>query len=223
MTLPQKFDYEALWRYVGQPDELTEKKAENVVDRLYKVCTPREIHREYAVERSTDGICIIGTNVVLKGENIARHLDGCSACILKAVTLGIGVDNLIRTLAFSDMSASVLCDSAASVLVEQVSTEQEGKLKNVYREKELFLTESYSPGYGDFPLEANSDIEKLLMLSKRIGVTVTEDYLMLPRKSITAVIGISEKNVKGSRATCESCKLYDKCTLRKEGKHCGSR
>lgn len=223
MNLTIDFDYESLWRYLGQPDELTEKKAVSVVERLYKVCTPKETHREFAVEKTSDGICLIGTGTILKGENIARHLENCGGCIISALTLGTGADMLVRTLSVSDMASSVICDSAASVLAEQLSAQNEEILRREYAERKLFLTESYSPGYGDFPLETNKEIDLLLMLNRRIGLAVTQDSLLLPRKSITSVIGISEKNVKGSRATCESCRLYSKCTLRKEGKHCGSR
>lgn len=46
---------------------------------------------------------------------------------------------------------------------------------------------------------------------------------MIPRKSITAVLGISDHPVKGKLATCNECVLRDKCELRKEGGFCGDR
>ena len=43
----------------------------------------------------------------------------------------------------------------------------------------------------------------------------------VPRKSVTALIGISDHPVTGRLATCGECVLREKCTLRKEGKFCG--
>jgi hypothetical protein len=44
---------------------------------------------------------------------------------------------------------------------------------------------------------------------------------MIPRKSITAIIGISDKPVSGYLAVCSECALRDKCELRKTGRICG--
>ena len=49
-------------------------------------------------------------------------------------------------------------------------------------------TMRYSPGYGDWPLAKQSQLLKLVG-SDRIGVTLTESSIMIPRKSVSAVIG----------------------------------
>jgi hypothetical protein len=50
-----------------------------------------------------------------------------------------------------------------------------------------------------------------LQTQKTIGVSVTEDFLLIPRKSVTGVIGTSETPVEGKFATCETCALREKC------------
>jgi cobalamin-dependent methionine synthase I len=49
-----------------------------------------------------------------------------------------------------------------------------------------------SPGYGDFGLE---DQPQLLELSggAALGITVTENFMMVPRKSVTAVAAVRRK------------------------------
>ena len=60
------------------------------------------------------------------------------------------------------------------------------------------LTMRYSPGYGDLDISANKDILQVLDAHKRIGVTVTNTGIMIPRKSVVALIGITnKKNSKG--------------------------
>ncbi len=219
IKLPETPDWETLRRYLGGLDEYTRRTADALMQKLKAVCTPRETHREYAVLRKSDGIYLFDDKFA--GEDIQKHLDGCDICIVMAVTLGVKADGLLRTLESSDMSVAVICDSLASVLVEQVCDQVQEELKKEYTG--YCLTDRYSPGYGDLPLSANRTIERMLDTPKRIGVTALENYLLLPRKTVTAIIGISEKETKGHMAGCENCRIFEKCTLRREGKSCGSK
>lgn len=49
----------------------------------------------------------------------------------------------------------------------------------------------YSPGYGDFELSNQKSFFSLLNL-ERLGLTLSDSYLITPEKSITAVIGIEK-------------------------------
>lgn len=219
LRLPDIPDWETLGRYLGGLDEYTRRTTDGLMEKLRAVCTPRETHREYAVLRKSDGIYLFDER--FEGEDIKKHLADCDRCIVLTVTLGVKADGLLRTLESSDMSAAVIFDSLASVLTEQVCDQVQKELEKEYGG--YFLTDRYSPGYGDLPLRANKTIEKMLETPKRIGATVLENHLLLPRKTVTAIIGISERETKGHMAGCESCRLFTKCTLRREGKSCGSK
>ena len=86
----------------------------------------------------------------------------------------------------------------------------------------MYLTIRYSPGYGDFPLSFQKEILDFLDAYRKIGLSVTPNYIMIPRKSITAVLGISNFNVKGKLAGCNQCVLKEKCNYRKRGMTCES-
>ncbi len=219
LRLPDIPDYETLEHYLGGLDEYTRCTADMLMEKLRAVCTPRETHREYAVLRKSDGIYLFDER--FEGEDIKKHLADCDRCVVLAVTLGVKADGLLRAFESSDMSAAVILDSLASVLTEQVCDQVQDMLEKEY--EGYFLTDRYSPGYGDLPLSANKTIERMLETPKRIGATVLENFLLLPRKTVTAIIGISEKETKGHMAGCENCCVYEKCTLRREGKSCGSK
>lgn len=219
LNLPSTPDWDTLHRYLGYLDEPMRALAEKLVKRLKEVCTPKIVYREFAVERKGDGIYLLSE--YFGGEDIKKHLEGCERCILMSLTLGVRADGLLRTLESSDMSAAVVCDTLCSVLTEQLCDEAQSQIAAEYSGR--FITQRYSPGYGDLPLDTNKSIAKLLDTPKRIGVSVTESCLLLPRKSVTAIIGISEKETKGHLAGCENCRIYEKCTLRREGKTCGNK
>ena len=143
-----------------------------------------------------------------------------------AVTLGVGVDQLLRKTQVTDMALAVIIDSGASVLIEQLADdfqEEIVKKPEASDRNNTFTTPRFSPGYGDWPITEQARIVRLLDGQRQIGLNITKDSLMIPRKSITAVIGISDHPVKGCLATCDECVLQDKCLLKKEGKFCGDK
>ena len=56
------------------------------------------------------------------------------------------------------------------------------------------LVPRYSPGFGDFPLTAQREILSVLDAARAIGVSLTDTLLMVPSKSVSAVIGVKRAN-----------------------------
>jgi Methionine synthase I, cobalamin-binding domain len=157
----------------------------------------------------------------MPGTAIKKHLADCRKMILMGVTLGPGVDAAIRSAAAVDMAYSLFLDSGASILIEQAADIFTEKLKNELPADMPYMTGRYSPGYGDLPIGIQDDLAARIDAQRRIGLTISKTHLMIPRKSITAIIGISDKPVSGYLAVCSECALRDKCELRKTGRICG--
>ena len=135
-----------------------------------------------------------------------------------AVTLGAGIDGLLRREQVRDMASAVVIDCGASLYIEEAC---DIFAEVIRTETGLFTTSRFSPGYGDYPLYCQEDVLRYVDGQRKIGINITDDYLMVPRKSVTAVVGLADHPVAGRLATCGECVLKDKCTLRKEGKYCG--
>lgn len=118
------------------------------------------------------------------------------------------------------LPAAVAADAAASTLIEQLCDEIEGELRREYQARGLYITGRYSPGYGDCPLALQSVFAAYLDTGRKIGLTVGSSGLLLPRKSVTAILGISQKPVTGYRAGCAHCVLQKTCQYRKRGVSC---
>lgn len=157
-----------------------------------------------------------------QGSDIQRHLAGCTEAVLLAVTLGPGTDAQIRRAGVGDVAAGAASDALASVLAEQAADAAEARLRALAAAEGMYLTGRYSPGYGDWPIGVQPRIAALLDTPRRIGLCVTGTCLMLPRKSITAALGLSRTPVTGRRAGCAHCALRDKCEYRKRGETCES-
>ena len=189
------------------PDEKIMSEIRKVEQMIISAVSPKAIYR--IMEPS---------ELRLEGKSIKRHLSGCQKIVVRGATLGAGADHLIRRLQITDMTEAVIADCGASVLIEQVC---DAFQKTINDAVDGYTTSRFSPGYGDFPIEVQPDMIRYIDGQRKIGLNVTSNNLLVPRKSVTAVIGVSDRPVRGSLATCVECVLRDKCDLRKEGKFCG--
>ena len=175
--------------------------------------------QELLAAAQPQGIYRIGGSgeLTLQGSAIKKHLAGCFEMAVMAATLGAAVDRLIRTSQIRDMADALLLDCGASVLIEQICDNLQAQIKGQIKG---FMTGRYSPGYGDLPIETQDTLIRLLDAPRKIGLTVNQSHILIPRKSVTAILGIADHPVTGYLATCSECTLRDVCALRKEGKNC---
>ncbi len=158
----------------------------------------------------------------LTGEDIQYHLMGCREVLLMGATIGAGVDRAIHVEEVRDPVQAVIMDSCGSTLVEAVCDSFEAILRRRYQngEEKRYITTRFSPGYGDLPLEIQNHFGQVIE-ARRIGLTVTPEHLMIPRKSVTAIIGIADHPLKEKKRTCDACNLKESCRFRKHGVLCG--
>lgn len=204
----------------GNPvDEETSTDIAWAVEELRSVATPRTVSQIFSLQKGEE-IALVGTNLVLAGGDITKLLVDCHHCILLAVTLGQGVDNLLRRLQITNLARSVVADVCASSMVEDLCNQLDSQLREEWRGKGKFFTDRFSPGYGDLPLATQHRLCDVLGTQKKLGLAVTGAGIMIPRKSITAVIGIADTKQQMKLRGCAHCDLAPHCSYRKGGTTC---
>ena len=138
---------------------------------------------------------------------------------LLACTLGPGFDAMLRREQARDMGRAVMLDACGSAWVESGCDAAEEELRA--RLPGWFLTDRFSPGYGDLPLDIQPAVCAALDAGRRVGIHVSDSFLMNPMKSVTAVIGIADRPQMARVRGCAHCAMAASCQLRKGGKHCG--
>lgn len=195
--------------YKGNPDEQTEKLLEQAEKALETAVKPSFCWRVF--DKSECGHILIG-------DDIKKHLAGSEKIILFAATLGISAARLIRAAEISNMAYAVVLDAYASALIEDYCDKCEEEMKE---KSGGSYTWRYSPGYGDYPISLQGEFIRILSADKHIGLTATENHILIPGKSVTAIIGITDAERDKSRNKCDSCNMKETCRLRKEGLGCG--
>lgn len=157
---------------------------------------------------------------LVQGADIPRHLEHCDRAVLLAVTLGPQADAAVRRAGVGNVARLAAADAAASALAEAAADAAERTLQAEFAARGLYLTGRYSPGYGDWPLTMQPRLCSLLDTPRLLGLAASADCLLLPRKSTTALLGVSAQPVTGHRAGCFTCALREKCEYRKRGNTC---
>ena len=213
-----KADRKEIFRYLGyrgrEPETGVAEAADSCAAALQTVVEPRHVRRVFPLEWvSADRFRIEGMDVVSR--NLSRNLRGCSEVCLMAATLGLGPDRLVqRAEALGKMSRAVILQAAAAAMIEAYCDDVNEEIRMEAASKGLFLRPRFSPGYGDFSLEHQTELFRILEVQKKIGVTLTGSLLMMPSKSVTAVIGLSKENTHCMVQGCEVCGKQD-CSFRR--------
>ncbi len=220
LSLPlEPIDRTEALRYMGwhgEPDKAIAALLHDCEQQLRAVVSPKMIYRVLPLTRENSGLSA-GT-LSLPGSDIARLLTDCDRILLMAATLSGHADQLIHRAGVSDMSRALAMDALASAGIEQICNRAE----TIFHEKlpGIYFTWRFSPGYGDLPLELQPLILQLLDAQKRLGLTVTDENILIPRKSVTAIIGLSAHPLKKGARGCATCRMRETCQFRKSGTHC---
>ena len=195
ITLSSLDRAEAL-RYMGghgvNPDDITKALMDKAEEEILKICRPVYTFTEIPKD-----------SPVLGGEDIRKVIEKSEKVVLIAATLGIYVDKLIRKWQITDMAQAVVIDAMASVAIEQFMDKIELELSKRY--SGYHFTNRFSPGYGDYPLEKQKEIIKLLNTEKKLGLNLTESLMLNPTKSVTAVIGMGKEEIKEKSSCTSKC------------------
>jgi hypothetical protein len=116
---------------------------------------------------------------------LSTVLNDAKEVILLSVTAGAEIDKLIAKSSIQNPASTFYIDAIASAGVESYID----YISEIICDG-LNVTKRFSPGYADFSLEFQEYLLRRLDAKENIGIMLSSNYLMIPMKSITAVIGI---------------------------------
>lgn len=210
-------------RYLGYRRQALSPELDALIDGCLADCRshakPKWVWRSFDPEITGAGVRLAGTPLLLEGKDIRRHVEGSRKIAVMAATLGVEVDSLIRRWEVRDMTRAVILDACATQLIEEACDRAQAELAAAGAEQEgLAAGSRFSPGYGDLPLELQPRVLEVLAAGKRIGLTCTPHLILLPRKSVTAFVGLFPKgNAPRRTSGCDGCALREECQFKKDG------
>lgn len=205
-----------IYRYLGYgnsvPDDMTKQSIEECIEEELQVIEPRHVYREYDLKM--EGDLIKAGTVTFKSRNLTKNLLGCDKIILFAATLGNGPDRLMNKYQKLSISRAAICQAVAAAMIEEYCNLCQKSIQEHVAEAGYYVRPRYSPGYGDLSLMVQRELMQAIEAYKRIGLTLSEGNVMIPEKSVTALMGLSRVNLNCHVHGCETCDKTD-CNFRR--------
>lgn len=218
-----KLNVDEALRYLGISEpagEALRTSVAAVADKLTAAIQPRYTYRVCSLQKTETGFLLPEVDLLLPGADAAKMLEQCDQAVLMACTLGAQFETLLRREQARDMTKAAILDACGSAWVEAGCDQAEQELAS--RIPGRYRTDRFSPGYGDLPLSLQSKLCAALDTQRRLGLHVTEHFLMNPSKSVTAIVGLSDRPQMARIRGCAYCSMQESCTLCKGGKRCAN-
>ncbi len=149
----------------------------------------------------------------VKSRRFSRILSRCGEAVICAATLGTSLDHELNRDGLR-MHERVVLDQAASDVMEAVMDMGQTHIQEQCRPGEA-VTRRYSPGYCDWHIDQQRVLFSLLP-SEVLGIRLSNSFLMSPRKSVTALMGVGDARIVELHGNaCTRCSLRD-CDFRRE-------
>jgi hypothetical protein len=149
----------------------------------------------------------------LSGELLAQHMGGAQEIVIVLCTVGEALERRAADVFKEDAVYGLALDGVGSAGVEALANAACALFEEEATEEDCQVTIPLSPGMVGWPVEQGQPQIFDLLDAGEIGVRLTESMMMLPRKSLTFVLGIGKELMVGGR-TCDYCSLKDTCRYR---------
>lgn len=163
------------------------------MDRIQALIQPAGIYRLLQIKsRSSEKITFQNNPFVIESVQVARLLKESDPVVLFMVTIGPALEHEVESLiSKGEITRGVILDAIGSEMAESCANQLHWDiLDKTAGESGFRVTARFSPGYGDWPVTIQREIARTCGGST-IGIVVTESSMMIPRKSVSAVLGFT--------------------------------
>ena len=181
-------------RYLGygteSADEETSLAIKQLTAELKECIAPKKIFGVWSCQVDPPIVSI--DNMTITSMSLSTHINGCRRVALLAATLGTGADALIRKHSVRDMEKTVIADAVCAAMVEAYCDEIEDQIARKENIQKQYFTSRFSPGYGDLDMICQWNILRFLNCGRVMGLAMTDGAMLVPSKSVVAIIGLKE-------------------------------
>lgn len=146
----------------------------------------------------------------LAGSLISQHLSPAQQVVILVCTIGTALDELLSEVMRQDMVYGLALDGVGSAATEALANEA-CRLLEIEAAKNGFQASiPLSPGMVGWTVDEGQPQIFNLIGDKAIGVTLSDHFVMSPRKSLSMVLGLGpDMGYQGK--VCDFCTMRDIC------------
>ena len=178
-------------------DSQNKKKIDFYIEKaLEKISLKASISRLPLLNTEKNMVNLV-SGISFQSKDLSELFAGSQEVLFMGATAGRDIAETISVYSKGkDVTAAVVYDALASEMTDAALDWVTRFFSNSLRRENKGLTKRrYSAGYGDFELRNQKTIYEVLELEK-LGVSITEEFLLIPEKTVTALAGIKAINEK---------------------------
>jgi hypothetical protein len=203
-------DLKKVLRYLGARRGSAPARTVNMIKTFIKrseeLIEPKVLEYDMTVLSSENRKVFLSSGMEFKSLKLSRTMSACNKAKVFVATIGEKIEKKINELMAKDKYAeAAIMDAIASVAVEDTVETFHSNVDLKLKAKSKCTTLRFSPGYCDWDINEQQTLFNMVDASS-IGVSLSKNNLMSPRKSISGIFGIG---------SCDdiSCKTTNPCLL----------
>lgn len=176
-------------------------------DIAYRQFTMKALFESFEIEEKNEETILLKNGTLLKSELLADIFRRSHALGFIVVTLN-GYDEI--DAAEEHMLRKLFLDNWGTAFIERADKWIMQSIAKDLEQKGLYVTHSFSPGQNGIPIEMQTLIFQELNPAA-IGVTLSEKFMMHPKKTVSGIFGIQTEKDEKSVRPCDLCERRDTC------------
>lgn len=202
----------------GETNEIILQITREEIEQSYCFFEPKGIYSKVMIKNiSSEGRINLENGLYLETNNsMINLLRGTSYLAFGLSTVGNHLEEKVAELfAKNEYPKAMALDAVGTVSVRSLSDYMRSLVCQEAKEQNFQTTKYFSPGSGDWDIHQQKNIFQIIPADK-IGVKLTESYMMVPKKSLSWIIGIG-KNITIPSKNDHSCQICQatNCQFRK--------
>jgi hypothetical protein len=184
--------------------------AERALEAARKLLEPQVLIRELAVTSIRHDRLELDDGKKLSGALVTGHLVGARSIKAVVCTVGSGIDEYASEAMEDDIVLGLAVDGVGSAAVEALANAVCREIELEAAARNFQSTIPLSPGMIGWGVEEGQPIIFDLMDPAKIGIKLTPYNLMIPRKSLSMIIGLGP-SINSDERICDYCAMRETC------------
>ncbi len=151
----------------------------------------------------------------LAGALIAQHLAAAEEVVVLVCTIGEQLEQRVTEVMPSDPVRGLALDGFGSAAADALAAAACSRFEEQAASRGLQTTIPLSPGMVGWPVGEGQQGIFSLVDAQQAGVTLTDGGMMIPRKSVSFVLGLG-KDVRSEGKACDFCSQRETCRYREQ-------
>jgi len=188
--------------------------AQAVIDEAHGLLAPAAMYAILPVRGLEHEQVVLDNGVTFRGSLVARALAGASEVAVAVCTIGSVLEERMPELfASRDALHALALEGAGVAAVRQVANAAGVHICDAATRRGLSVGMRASPGQEGWSIQQQRTLFSLIPAGQ-IGVQLTSSCLMLPRKSVSFVMGLGP-DMRADAVPCDFCSKREHCQWRR--------